>query len=162
MPNLVKDLQKVAAKRLHNTRGIPRNMKDKVELIQIAFGHEEVMADFEKWCDENEDRHPQYPVTEYIRLIDARLGGTPKIDPHDAKIGELQTLTYDLTGILPHSRAIRDLLSIHDIEEITGALKEFVLSVDEKDMKSSIRSFFDDAGATAVIYSRRKRAEAKA
>ena|SRR5208282_4907001 len=157
--SIVKDLQRIAAVKLHNTRGVPRNMRDKLELIELAFGHADVLADFEKWCDENADRNPQYPVTEYIRLIDGRLGGTPKIDPHDASIGALSAIVYEQTGILPHVRAIRDLLSIHSTADLESAFKEYILGVDEKEMKSAIRSFFDDQGATAVIYARQKRQE---
>ena len=155
--NLVKDLQKIAAVKLHNTRGVPKNMKDKLELIELAFGHAEVIEDFEKWCDEQADRNPPYPVTEYIRAIDSRLGGTPRVDPNDERIQELMAVTYELTAILPHPRAVRDLLALHSVEDITSALKEYVITVDEKDMKPAIRTFFDDLGASAVIYSRRKR-----
>src|ERR1035437_238871 len=95
LKNLVKGLQKIAAVKLHNTRGVPRNMKDKLELIELAFGYAEVMADFEKWCDENADRASQYPVTEYIRRIDSRLGSASKIDPHDAAISALQAIVYE-------------------------------------------------------------------
>jgi acyl transferase domain-containing protein len=131
-------------------------MKDKLELIDLAFGRGEVLADFEKWCDEKIDTNSQYPVTEYLRMIDARLGGTPKIDPDDARIKELMAVTYELTAILPHLRAVRDLLAIHSLDEIKAALRQYVLTVDEKDMKSAIRSFYDDLGASAVIYSMKK------
>jgi hypothetical protein len=155
--NLTKDLQRVAAIKLHNTRGVPKTMKDKLELIELAYGHADVIADFEKWCEEVAVNPPQYPVFDYIRMIDARLGTAQKADPHDPAIAEIQSLTYELTGVLPHTRAIRDLLGIHPAAEIKDALKEFVLTVDEKDMKSSIRAFFDDAGASAVIYAQQRR-----
>lgn len=154
---LVKDMQRVAARKLRNTRGVPRNMKDKLELIELAFGHAEVMEDFEKWCDENRDRNPQYPVTDYLRMVDARLGGTPKIDPNDERIRELAAVTYELTSVLPSIRAVRDLLAIHSVDEIKAALREYVLSIDEKDMKTALRRFYDDLGASAVIYSMKKR-----
>lgn len=151
--SLVKDMQRIAARKLHNTRGVPRNMKDKLELIALAFGHADVIADFEKWCDEHTDKNSLYPVTEYLRMIDSRLGGTPKIDPDDERIKDLMAVTYELTSVLPRLRGIRDLLAIHSADEIKAALKHYLLSVDEKDMKSAIRSFYDDLGASAVIYS---------
>jgi hypothetical protein len=159
MSNIVKELQKIAARKLRNTRGVPRNMKDKLELIELAFGHGEVTADFEKWCDENVDRNPQYPVTEYLRGIDARLGSAPRVDPGDERIAHIQALVYELTSCLPRSRAIRDLLVIHSAEEIEAALREYIMTVDEKDWRSAIRSFFDDLGCSAVIYSMRKRSQ---
>ena len=155
--SLVKDMQRIAAKRLRNTRGVPQNMKDKLELIDLAFGRAEVLDDFEKWCNEHADNSPQYPVTEYLRMIDARLGSTPKVDPNDERIKELSALTYELTTVLPHVRAVRDLLAIHSVEDLKTALKEYVLTVDEKDRKSAIRSFYDDMGASAVIYSMKKK-----
>ena len=155
--SLVKDMQRIAARKLHNTRGVPRNMKDKLELIDLAFGRAEVLADFEEWCGEQIDRNPQYPVTEYLRMIDARLGATVKVDPADERINDLMAITYELAAILPHLRAVRELLAIHSADEITAALRAYVLTVDEKDMKSAIRSFYDDLGASAVIYSMRKK-----
>lgn len=155
--SLVRDMQRIAAKKLRNTRGVPRNMKDKLELIDLAFGRAEVVKDFEKWCDENADRNPQYPVTEYLRMIDARLGAAPKVDPNDERIQQLVALTYDLTSVLPHARAVRELLALHSIEEISAALREYILTVDEKDMKSAIRAFYDDSGASAVIYSMKRK-----
>ena len=155
--SLVKDMQRIAARKLHNTRGVPRNMKDKLELIDLAFGRAAVLVDFEDWCGENADRNPQYPVTEYLRMIDARLGATPKVDPNDERVKDLMAVTYELTTILPHLRAVRDLLAIHPAEEIKAALRAYVLTVDEKDMKSAIWAFYDDLGASAVIYSMKKK-----
>ena len=155
--SLVKDMQRVAARKLHNTRGVPRNMKDKLELIDLAFGRAEVLADFEKWCDEHADSATPYPVTEYLRMIDARLGGTPKVDPNDERIDALVALTYDLTSVLPHRRAVRDLLAVHPSGDIEAALKEYILTVDDKDWKAAVRAFYDDLGASAVIHSRRKK-----
>ena len=158
MSTLVKDMQKVAAKKLRNTRGVPRNMKDKLELIDLAFGRAEVLTDFEKWCDEHADQNPQYPVTEYLRMIDARLGSEVKIDPNDERIKELMALTYELSSVLPRAHAVRDILALHSLEEIKAALREYVLTVDEKDMKSAIRAFYDDLGASAVIHSMKRKA----
>jgi hypothetical protein len=154
---LVKDMQRIAARKLHNTRGVPRNMKDKLELIDLAFGRAAVLEDFENWCDEHADKSSPYPVTEYLRMVDSRLGGTPKIDPDDDRIKELMAITFELTSVLPHLRGIRDLLAIHSAEEIKAALKYYILTVDEKDMKSSVRAFYDDLGASAVIYTMKKK-----
>jgi hypothetical protein len=157
--SLVKDLQRIAAVKLHNTRGVPKNLKDKMELIELAFGHAAVLADFTVWCEENAERKPQYPVGDYIRRIDARLGGTPSVDPHDASIGALQAVVYEKTGILPRSHAVRDLLVLHSVADIEAAFAEYMLVADEKDYKGAIRAFFDDQGASAVIAARRRGAE---
>lgn len=153
---LLKGLQRVAAQKLHNTRGVPKNLKDKLELISIAFGRDEVLADFANWCDENAPKNPQYPVSEYIRVIDGRLGNTPKIDVHDERIANLQAFTYDLAGVLPQPNAIREVLTLHEIDEIKKALQEFILTLEDREIKSGVRTFYD-GGASAVIYSRKKR-----
>ena len=124
--SLIKDLQRIAARKLRNTRGVPENLKGKFELIDLAFGHAEVLEDFEKWCDENADRNPQYPVTEYIRRIDSRLGTAPTIDAVDPRVEELRGLTYSLTEVVPHLSGVRNLLAIHTVEEIKEALLEYL------------------------------------
>lgn len=155
---LIRDLQRVAAKKLHNTRGVPKNMKDKVELIGLAFGHAEVVEDFEKWCDEHAVQPTQYPVTEYLRMIDTRLGAEQKVEVTDPNIADLQALTYELTSVLPHARAIHELLGLHSVEDIKGALKEYVLGFNEREIKiGDIRAFFDDNGAGAIITARKRR-----
>jgi hypothetical protein len=159
MSQIVKELQKIAAKKLHNTRGVPRNMKDKIELIELAFGRADILADFEKWCEENADRNPQYPVTEYLRGVDARLGSAPRVDSNDERIKDIQSLTYELTTILPRPRPIRDLLLIHSAEDIKAALREYVLTVNEKNhIEASMRLFFDDLGCSAVVNFMKKKA----
>jgi hypothetical protein len=157
MSMLIKDLQRVAAKKLRNTRGVPQSMKGKVELIELAFGHAAVVDDFTKWCEENAERNPEYPVFDYLRIVDSRLGGEHKIDPKDPSIEDLCTMVYELTAVLPRVRAVRELLCLHDADEIKAALKEYLLNVDEKNYESAMRSFFDDQGAGAIIRARKKR-----
>lgn len=157
--SLVRDLQRVAAVKLQNTRGVPKSMKDKLELIELAFGYRNVVEDFEKWCEEQKAKSPQYPVFEYLKMVDARLGSANKVDSKDPRIKNLQALTYELTNVLPHTNAIRGLLALHEEQEIKEALEEYVASLDEKDFKKAMRAFYDDEGATAIIYSRKKREE---
>jgi hypothetical protein len=52
------------------------------------------------------------------------------------------------------------LLSSCETEEILGAFREFAGTLDEKDTKSGVRTFFADGGAAAVILARRRRAAA--
>ena len=156
--NLVKDLQRVAAKKLRSTQGIPKNMKGKVELICLAFGHADVVEDFEKWCDEKIELgvRPHYPVTEYLRGVDARLGGAERVAPDDPRIVEIRNLAYELTGVLPPARVIRDLLLLHDAEEMKKALKEYVINVEGRDMEKAMQLFFNDGGVGSVIALRKK------
>ena len=50
-----------------------------------------------------------------------------------------------------------NLLTSFTRDEIIGALKEYVSVLDEKDFKSSMRTFFTDGGGAAVIYARNRR-----
>jgi hypothetical protein len=156
--NLVKDLQKVAAVKLHSTQGIPRNMKGKIELICLAFGHAEVVEDFEKWCDEKIELgvRPPYPVTEYLRGVDARLGGAQRVEPDDPRIVEIRNLAYELTNVLPPVRVIRDLLLLHDGEDMKKALREYVIGLEGRDMEKAMQLFFNDGGVGSVIALRKK------
>jgi hypothetical protein len=158
MKNLVKELQKTAARRLQNTRGVPRSMQTKVELIEIAFGRAEILEDFEKYCEEVAGDRPLYPVFDYLRAIDSRLGGEPRVDPRDERVSNLQSITYELTGFMPRNvRGIRETLKVYEVDEIVAALKEYALTLDERDLKPGINAFFD-GGATAIIAARRGRA----
>jgi hypothetical protein len=155
--NLIREMQRIAARILRNTRGVPKNMGDKVELIDLAFGRAEILADFEKWCEDSEQHHTSFPVTEYLRGIDARLGNDSRVAPDDDRVSELRGLTFNLTQVMPRLSAVRSLLALHSLEEIKEALTEFLPTVAEGNMEKAMRNFYDDLGATAVIYVRRNR-----
>lgn len=159
--SLQKSLPRIAARVLHNTHVGLSRMKEKFELIEEAYGRAAVEADFEKWCQEIQERNPRYPLTEYVKVVDARLG--PKFvdksaDTKDPRIAEISAVAYELTGALPSVRSVAMLLTSCESDEILAALKEFAATLDEKDTKSGIRTFFADGGAAAVILARRRRA----
>jgi hypothetical protein len=141
-------------------------MKEKFELIEEAYGRAAVEADFEKWCKAIAgmmDNLPKYPLTEYVKVVDARLGpefAEQRADLKDPRIAEVSAVAYELTGVLPSVRSVANLLTTCDQEEILGALREFAATLDEKDTKSGIRTFFAEGGAAAVILARRRRANA--
>src|SRR5271165_486424 len=102
--DLGKRLPRIAARVLHNTHYLPKNLKFKFELIAQAYGAAAVEEDFEKWCMDYIDNPPRYPITDYMKVVDQRLGTTPsevKPDTKDPRIGDLLSLCYDLTGVLP-------------------------------------------------------------
>lgn len=160
--SLVRELQETAAKRLKTIRGVPKHMADRVELLVMAFGRAEILADFEKWCEENADRNPQWPVTDYLRIADSRLSARPSIDPHDERINQLQSITYELTDVLPRAQGVREALAIQSAEDIEAALNEYWL-LNEGALKTIggrqtlIREFFEDGGVHAVISARNRR-----
>ena len=160
--SLIKTLPRIAARVLHNTHVGQSFMKEKFELLATAYGAAAVEEDFEKWCEEKASAGsiPRYPITEYIKVVDTRLGPTfaeKKADLKDPQIAEIASLSYELTGFLPSVRSVGNLLTSFTRDEIIGALKEYVSVLDEKDFKSSMRTFFTDGGGAAVIYARNRR-----
>lgn len=158
MSNLIKELRRIAAKELHNTRGIPRNMDAKIEYIELAWGRAEIIDDFLKWCQEPENQSNPYPVTAYLRQIDSRLGHEPaKPAAEDPQVKELQAFVYEQADFLPNTKHLRDLLALHSLEDIKHAFKEYLLVVDGTNRASSMKNFFENDGAGAVIAARKKR-----
>lgn len=158
---LTKELPKIAARVLHNTRCVPQNMKFKFELISSAYGAAAVARDFEEWCKEHvEDKIP-YPITAYIKVIDSRLGSAPeetKADLKDPHVADLVSMAYELTGVLPAKSAVADLLLTYTFDEVKDALTEYTDNLTEKETKGAMRAFWSDGGAGAVILARRRRA----
>lgn len=160
--SLQKSLPRIAARVLHNTHVGLSRMKEKFELIEEAYGRAAVEADFEKWCHEIQDRNPKYPLTEYVKVVDARLGpefAEKRADTEDPRIAPIAAVAYELTGVLPSARSVAKLLLSSEPDEILAALKEYVTTLDDKDYKVGMRMFFTENGAAAVIYARRQRAK---
>lgn len=160
--SLQKSLPRIAAKVLHNTHVGLSQMKEKFELIEVAYGRGDVEVDFEKWCQENKERNPKYPLTEYVKVVDSRMGpkfSEESIDSKDPRISEIAALSYELTSMLPSSRSISSLLSTFPLDEIVAALREYVLTLEEKEFKTSMRTFFSEGNAGAVILARRRRSQ---
>ena len=161
--SLQKSLPRIAARILHNTHVGLSRMKEKFELIEEAYGRAAVEEDFAKWCQEVQETHPKYPLTEYVKVVDSRLGpefAEKRPDTKDPQVAAIMAVAYELAGVLPSVRSVAALLITCPSDEILGALREFAGTLDEKDTKSGIRTFFADGGAAAVILARRRRANA--
>ena len=157
---LIKSLPRIAAKVLHNTHVGLKNMKEKFTLMEVAYGRAAVEADFEKFCYEVQERNPRYPLTEYIKMVDERLGKVfeeKKADPNDPRIAQISAASYEKTGFLPSARSVGNLLLSFSPEEIIAALNEYASTLDAVDLKFGMKMFFTEGGATAVIYARQKR-----
>jgi hypothetical protein len=158
--NLRKELPRIAARVLANTHVFPKHLKEKYELIAAAFGAARVVADFEAWCEEVKEENPRYPLTKYMIVVDSRLGrasAEAEPDLKDPTLAEIGALSYKLTGVTPSARALAKLRLSYEADEIKAALTEYASTLEEKDFKSGMRTFFTDGGATAVIYARRNR-----
>jgi hypothetical protein len=158
--SLIKSLPKIAARELHNTHCGLRNLKFKLELIATAYGTAAVEMDFAMWCREHTTDHGKYPIFEYMKVIDSRLGGAPeeqRANLDDPRIVVLQSLSYELTGLLPSIRAVAGALVTYSAEEIEAALREYTDDLPGKDAKSDMRAFWSEGGAEAIILARRRR-----
>ena len=158
--SLQKSLPRIAARILHNIHVGLSRMKEKFELIEEAYGRAAVEADFAKWCQEVQDTYPKYPLTEYVKVVDARLGpefAEKRPDIKDPQVAEISAVAYELTGVLPSVRSVAGLLASCQSDEILGALREFAATLDEKDIRGGVRTFFAEGGAAAVILARRRR-----
>src|ERR1700676_814958 len=129
--NLMKVLPKIAARVLHSHRTLRSDMKFKMELIAEAYGAAHVARDFEEWCVSISgvlDNIPKYPLYDYLKVIDTRLGSAPeelRPDTTAPEVAELVSLTYELTNILPTAKAVASLLLDYPTAEITEALREY-------------------------------------
>lgn len=162
---LIKTLPRIAARVLKNTHVGQSKMKEKFLLVAAAYGTMVVQDDFEKWCEEQvaAGLNPRYPLTEYIKVVDERLGkgfsepSMSQFDFKDPNIAQISSQAYEATGYLPPVRSVASLLKEYPVEEIVAALVEYCHTLEEKDYRSGMRQFFVEGGATAVIHTRRKR-----
>lgn len=162
--NLMTELPRVAAKELQNTHFIPQRMKAKMDLLKACYTAPRVVDDFREWCRENRDAHHKYPIIEYIKVIDSRMGGVvdeeSTIPVTDPRVMELAAFFFDKTGRQAPRRSVARLLVNHTPQEIQEAATELMESLTaDSEIKGALHSFFHDGGAEAIIIVRRKRAE---
>lgn len=162
---LLKEMQRVQARELHNTRSVFYNIakSDRFELLEIAYGRARVAEDFKQWCGEVAGNPPMYPIKEYLHVVDNRLGqvaAEQKLDLDAPGVQELCAAVYDAVAVMPTRKAVAVLLTEYKPEEILAAVKEYASTFsDDKDLKAGMKPFFQDGGCAAVIYARRKRGE---
>lgn len=154
---LIKSLPKIAARVLKNTWGVPPQYKQKLELIQEAYGQAAVENDFTAWCEEVKDTNPRYPVTAYLKVVDSRLGSASKDDEKDPRIAEISAVTYRLVHRPSPPRSVQEMLVIFSADEIISALNEYVEGIEEREYSFAVRAFFIEGGCAAIITARKQR-----
>lgn len=159
--NLMKEMPKVAAKVLKNTRGIWPDFKSRINLLADAYGAAAVLRDFEEWCESKKGEPTRYPISDYLKVVDSRLGSVEILDTKNPQVAELISLVYELTSVLPSAEHVAELLAVYPMEEVKPALIEYAENLTEKETKTAIRNFFahGGAGASAVILARRRQAQ---
>lgn len=160
MNNLMRDMTIISSKVLKNTRQAPQRLKFKFKLLQDAYGAATVIEDFKLWCGDNLTAGHKYPIIEYLKVVDSRLGNVPeekRANMDDPRIETISSVVYDYAGMLPPKKAVAELLMIYDAEELKAAFIEYAERLEEKEVRGAMRAFWTDGGAGAVILARRRR-----
>ena len=83
---LLGNLCKAAAKELKNTRGVNPQWAEKADLLVVAYGMDAIEKDFAEWMESVRDSKPSNPVTDYLRIVDERMGEKPTVDENDPNV----------------------------------------------------------------------------
>ena len=79
----------VAARELKNSHAVPATLKTRFDLVEAAHGFAAVIDDFTNWCRRELDRRPGYPLVEYVKIVDDRLGAPPMPDAQLAAVKKI-------------------------------------------------------------------------
>lgn len=158
---LLKALERVAAKELKNTRGISPRWGDKAELVEVAHGFATVVDDFAKWAESVRDVNPEHPISEYLKIVDERLGNTRPEVIENPFVNSIIARVYKLTGRPATKASINTLLADFSGEEILDAFTEYASRLEDTELQYSVKNFFHDGGASGIILARRENKEAR-
>lgn len=156
---LRKSMTKTACMILKNTWGAPPQLDRQLELVASVYGFAAIEADFEQWCESVKADSPRYPISEYLKHIDERLGGRreqskPSASPEAERVG---ILAYRLTNKIPSTSSVQSLLSDFPESEITAAFSEYVASLGPSQRSWAVKMFFIDGQGRIVLLARRER-----
>lgn len=157
---LLKNLALIAAKELKNTRGVHPQYKERLLLVEQAYGSAWIEKDFRDWCEEFRDRNFPYPISEYLKTVDARYGKTEAsaVESDSPDIATVSARVYELTGRTPSKFEVQKYLEKDSAVDIIAAFEEYLYGLDEREQKYAVRNAFHDGGLTAVMMIRKKRA----
>ena len=159
--NLTKEMRMISSKILGNTHRFPPQFEEKLDFLVAAHGTFAIARDFQTWCEERRAEKIQYPIIEYLKVIDTRLGNAPeRLNVNDPNVAEISALVFERTDILPSGKAVAELLQVYSKEELAGAIREYTDKIGDGEARGAMRRFFAEGGAGAVILARRQRAAA--
>lgn len=153
---LLKSLCEIAAKEMKITKGVNPQWKEKADLLVIAYGQSAVEADFVDWIESVRESRPENPVTDYLKLIDERLGNAPATSEDDPQVTSLIASAYKASGRPPAKSDIQKLLDLFSKDEIQAAWDEYTNRLDENELKYAVKNFFRDGGGRGIIVARRQ------
>lgn len=169
---LLKTLYTVQAAELKNTVALPRNRHSRVDMTETAYGFEPVVEDFTKWCRENFERHPKYPLFDYLNIVGERLGApsVPDVSPakasdskDDSQVLKIGTAIYKFTGWSPtNPEKVAELIAMYGFADVDGSVRFHLSGADGKPEHSAekvrkAKQLLSDGGALVLITEFRKR-----
>jgi len=157
---LIHSLAKIAAKELKNTGGVHPQFKKRLELLAVAYGAAAVEKDFTEFCISLKGSRVQYPLSEYLKVVDIRLGSAPESEEEsDPAVAEISAKCFTLSGRVPKNSAVAALLKKHTAAEIITAFESYCAKLDEDELRYAVKNFFTDGGATGIIVSLKQQKE---
>jgi hypothetical protein len=171
---LLKALAEIAATDLHRSRGVPAQNKPRFDLIERAHGFDAVVADFREWCKtEPAVKGFVFPVFEYMKIVDSRLGSSTVPDPSapDAKtvipgnnpqVLKIMNRIYNLTGWPPtNSDKVAELIAAYGFDDVDHAAHFHLsgatgLAQHSAENVRKARQFLSEGGALVFITEYRK------
>lgn len=160
---LLKTLYTVQAAELKNTVALPRNRHSRVDMTETAYGFEPVVEDFTKWCRENFERHPKYPLFDYLNIVGERLGAPSVPDPSasnaadsadDPRLTELSQYVWSQTKFAIDPRKTAKLIAKYGYEYVYGVFKEAVCKKENHKVDIDpqwVKTLFTEKGGLALI-----------
>ena len=159
---LLGNLCKAAAKELKNTRGVNPQWAEKADLLVVAYGMDAIEKDFAEWMESVRDSKPSNPVTDYLRIVDERMGEKPTVDENDPNVVNIVAQTYAKTGRPASKTAVRKLLDSYAACDIIEAWTHYTEGLENKELPYAVKNFFHDGGADGIILARRQKKAADA
>lgn len=160
---LLKAMYAVAARELKNSHAVPATLKTRFDLVEAAHGFAAVIDDFTNWCRENFDRRPGYPLVEYVKIVDDRLGAPPmpdaqlaavkKINPvDDPRVGEIIRYVYEYSKIAPAVKKVASLIATYGYEYVYGVVDHEIWVNEGAPIDAKwVKTLFSDSGGLAII-----------
>lgn len=152
-PKLVRQMEIVASRVFKRTRGVQIRFESQMEqilLMSTTYGDADVLADFEEWAVTASAQGVQYPITEYLNVVDARLGTVVEPKPDNPEVTKIMTVVYQYIKDFPRKSSVEKLIEKYGFENLREAWLEYADGLSEDELKHAIKKFFEDGGVDVV------------
>lgn len=148
---------KTIARAVGSTKGFYPQIRERLELLAHVHGLAALETDVEKWRNETGGTS----ISEYVWIADDRLKAenTPASQPKSEDVGQVSAAVFQLVGRTPSESVIQSYLEKYTKDEIIAGFKKGIDGLDEKEMRFSVKMYFQDGGLNGVILSMREAVE---